>query len=224
MSRYLNTLRQLTHTLVLSLICSLSLICNLAHAAGSQAAPNAHTPLPQAQPSSLAKRVSKYMSGHWQVAGTDATGNKIADGNIMVYSVAKNNFLAIAYRANQYSDLDHKTVKVKSRRAFMVMYFAKGNRFNLLSFQNSGNVKHYQGKLSKRGKQYIFTSNPINMAKLIRAQAVFTITPMGKDRYAENFYFNILAPGSDKVLKQKFVMKLIVTKQKHWSKKHSSKK
>ena len=69
--------------------------CALAFGAGSQVVFAAggqpdldkalvgRSPLPNAQPSPLARRVSAYMSGHWRVVGTSVSGKRLFAGQVM---------------------------------------------------------------------------------------------------------------------------------------------
>lgn len=173
--------------------------------------------LPQAQPSVTAKQLGRILAGRWQVVGSSRSGKKLTDTKLMVYQVADHNFLAIGYKADMFSGLDNKKIKTRKRKAFMMLYFEKNDRFNILSFQKSGFIKHYQGKLSRRKNRYKLAMDPITMGPLT-GQAVIEVKPINKDRYAEDFYLNIMAPGSKKVLKQKFFMHLIASRIKHWKK------
>lgn len=178
-------------------------------------------PLPKANPSSLAKKASAYMQGRWRVVGSGVNGNKLFSGKMMLHQVGGKKYLSINYSAQQYASLDSKKIKTKSRKAFMVMYF-HNNTFNLLSFMKSGVIKHYQGKISRKGKKYRFAVDPFKIGP-IQGQIVFVIIPMNKDKYLEKFYMNILAPGSNKVMKEKLVANMVVTRMHKWYKKNKKK-
>ena len=213
--------RSISLSLAIMLSCLISASC-WAYS-GTKTVDANKSDLPKAQPSATAKQLGHILAGRWQVVGSSRSGKKLADAKLMAYPVADNHFLAVGYQANLYSGLDNKKIKTRKRKAFMVIYFENNNRFNILSFQKSGAIKHYRGKLSRANKQYKLISDPITMGPL-QTQAVMSITPMNKDRYAENFYFNVLVPGSKKVLKQQFVMHLVASRIKHWGKYHKPSK
>ena len=85
-------------------------------------------------------------------------------------------------------------------------------------FRNSGVIKQYRGRLKKEGKGYRFVSDPFKMGPL-RGQVTFTVSPLQKNKYIERFYFNVLLPGSNKVVKRKMMANLIFTKDQKWWKK-----
>ena len=177
-------------------------------------------PLPMATPSSLAKRFTKYMKGRWDVVGSSTDGKKLLAGRVMAYPVAGLKFLAISYKSDQYTSLDKALIQIKDRQAFMMMYFGARNQFNLLSFQKSGKIKHYQGHLTYRRKRYVFVSDPFKMGPL-RARVMFSIKPINDKKYTEDFSLQILAPGSKKVMQEKKMFRMIFTKKKSWHKKKS---
>lgn len=179
-------------------------------------------PLPQAKPSGLAMQVSKYISGNWRIVGNNASGKKLFDGRVMVHLAGGKKFLNIRYKANQYGSLNSSNINMKSRKAFMMLYF-KNNKFNLLSFSKSGKIKHYQGRLSGDNKKYIFTSQAFKFGPL-RAKALLTINPLSKQKYLEHFYINVLIPGSANVLRKQLVANIVATKMKkhHKNPPHSS--
>jgi hypothetical protein len=168
-------------------------------------------PLPQANPSALAMRFSHYMSGRWNIVGSGASGSKLFDGRAMVHPASGKKFLQIRYKTNQYAALDSENIKMKSRQAFMVLYFEAGDKFNLLSFRDSGKIKHFHGALSMVGKKYQLNVDSFKFGPL-RAQVVVIIKPINKHKYAEHFYMNVLMPGSNKVMQQKLIANMVATK------------